>query len=93
MKNNVLDQVGLKASLLTYKPAPPSPFSIPLLLLSASPFRCPSSLPLSPRIPLSQFHVEDTAEASDDLGGPRPTQTEYTSGYTLVEQVVRAKIY
>lgn len=89
MKNNVLDQVGLKASLLTYKPAPPLPF----LSLSASPFRCPSSLPLSPRIPLSQFHVEDTAEASDDLGGPRPTQTEYTSGYTLVEQVVRAKIY
>lgn len=63
MKNNVLDQVGLKASLLTYKPAP----SLPFLSLSSSSslsllFVVPRPSPPSPRIPLSQFHVEDTRQ-------------------------------
>lgn len=87
MKNHVLDQVGLKASLLTHKP------TISLSRPIFSSFRCPPFFPASPRIPLSQFYVENTAEASVDLGGPSPTQTEYPSGYTLVEQVVRTKIY
>lgn len=54
MKNKVLDQVGLKASLLTYEPALslsyPSPSALSLFR-----FRCPLSLRPSPRIPLSQF--------------------------------------